>query len=128
MNMEVTTLCLGEPITAKAEWMGKDLCVMVTGGEEPHFGSVSLGISRKSLTGSGETSATVSTMNMTGHKDDVVGNHFAKEIATEFECRVVVACGIHFDGAGPIEIQAIEKAANELLESLKKALQKKDFA
>ncbi len=118
MGIQAEKSCLGGSITAKAERMGEDLCVIVTGGDGPHFGAVSLGIARKSLTGSGEVSATVSTMNMTGHKDDEVGNAFAKRLAATFNCRVVVACGIHFDGAGEAELAAVRHAADELLADL----------
>lgn len=123
MTIETQVICLDKPITAKVERMGGDLCVVVTGGDEPHFGSVSLGISRKSLTGSGETSATVSTMNMTGHKDDAVGNAFAKALAVAFECRAIVACGIHYDEATDTELPVIEAAAEELLARLIDLLQ-----
>lgn len=118
MGVQAEVTCLGKPITARAERMGPDLNVMVTGGDEPHFGSVSLGIARQSLTGSGEISATVSTMNMTGHKDDAVGDRFAERLASAFNCRAIVACGIHYEGAGPGELTQIQNAADELLEKL----------
>lgn len=127
MSIKAEVICLGKPMIAKAERMGSDLNVMVMGGDEPHFGSVSLGIARKSLTGSGEVSATVSTMNMTGHKDDIVGNRFAERLASTFNCRAIVACGIHYDCAGPGELAEIQKAAEELLEKLVDLLDVKEL-
>lgn len=118
MTYSAEVTCLGKAIVAQAERMGNDLCVMVTGGEEPHFGSVSLGISRKSLTGSGETSATVSTMNMTGHKDDAVGNRFAERLAVAFECRAIVSCGIHYEGAEAKDLSVIRDSTEDLLNKL----------
>ncbi|MDR1659680.1 MAG: hypothetical protein LBR94_04980 [Desulfovibrio sp.] len=88
--------CLGSKLSARAAFVGGDLWVLVSGGENPHIGSVSVGIPRKSLTGDGGDSATVSTFNVTGHKDDVVGNLFAARLASEFRCTVSVSCGIHY--------------------------------
>ena len=115
--------CLGSKLTARAVFAGDDLWVLVSGGEKPHIGSVSVGIPRKSLTGDGGNSSTVSTFNVTGHKDDVVGNLFAACLASEFCCTVSVSCGIHYhalshEALGRI-MDEVEFLLAELVDSLR---------
>lgn len=108
-------VCLGGAIVAEARWVGKDLWVLVAGGDLPHVGSVSVGVPRDSLTGDGTRSATVSTFNVTGHMDDGVGDRFAKRLAAVFGCQTSVTCGIHFDAAKPDDIKTILACAERLL-------------
>jgi len=115
--------CLGSKLTAKAAFAGNDLWVLVAGGEKPHIGSVSVGAPRKSLMGDNGNSATVSTFNVTGHKDDVVGNLFAERLASEFCCTVSVSCGIHYHALSRDALRHImdevEFLLAELVDSLK---------
>ena len=108
----------GHVLSARAHFAGEDLCVLVTGGSKPHVGSVSLGIARKSLKNDGSNSATVSTLNVTGHKDDVLGNMFAERLAAILNKTVCVVCGVHFANATPEELEQILHDARVLLEKL----------
>ncbi|MCC8189846.1 MAG: proteasome assembly chaperone 4 family protein [Planctomycetes bacterium] len=106
--------CLDSRLTVQARWAGPDLWILVTGGHRPHVGSVSFGIPRPSLSGDGTASATVSTLNATGHKDDEVGNRFARFLAARLGCRVSVSCGVHFDAASPADLEEILRCADRL--------------
>ncbi len=101
---------------------GDDICVTVTGGQA-HIGSVSIGIPRPSLTGSG-ASATVSTFNLTGHKDNAVGDRIAHDLAAATGKTVVVTCGIHIDSASAQDIARLLTMADELLDKLLRSLEK----
>ncbi len=79
------------------EKMGSDLCITICGGDSPHIGSIAIADPRESLTGNGSPSATVSTFNFTGHKDDEVANEIAHAVSARLSCRVVVACGLHYN-------------------------------
>lgn len=114
----VSNECYGRNLTAWAEWLGKDLCVTMSGGDQRHIGSVSLGIPRESLTGSGKRSATVSTLNVLGHMDDAIGDLYAKRLASSFGCKVVVTCGVHFDSVDPVMIKGIQTAVIQMLTEL----------
>lgn len=114
----VSTECYGRNLIAWAEWLGQDLCVTMSGGDERHIGSVSLGIPRKSLDGDGKNSATVSTLNVVGHMDDAIGNLYAKRLATAFGCKVVVTCGVHFDSVDAVMLKGIQTSAVQLLTEL----------
>ena len=110
--------CLGSKLTAKAAFAGNDLWVLVSGGETPHIGSVSIGIPRQSLTGDNGNSATVSTFNVTGHKDDAVGNLFAARLASEFCCAASVSCGIHYHALSGDALRQVMDEAELLLAEL----------
>lgn len=109
-------------LTVKAEFVGNDLWVLVSGGEAPHIGAISVGIPRKSLTGDGSDSATVSTFNVTGHKDDAVGDMFAARLSAAFYCRTSVTAGIHFDQVDSIKLAEVMADAKTLLDDLEQAL------
>ena len=81
------------------EVMGNDLCITISGGDRPHIGSIAIADPRKSLTGDGSTSATVSTYNFTGHKDYEVADVIALAVASKKNCRTVVVC-VEKDGNG----------------------------
>ena len=114
--------CGAFKISAQAHFAGKDLCVLILGGDKPHVGCVSLGIPRESLNKPGERSATVSTLNVTGHKDDTVGNLFAQYLATRLGCVVAVTCGIHVEQADAADINDLIRATQELLKKLESYL------
>jgi hypothetical protein len=108
---------LGRVVRATVESVGKDLCITVTGGTG-HIGSVSIALPRPSLNKTGENSATVSTFNVTGHLDNIIGDAFAKRMASKLNCRVAVICGIHFDDFGETAPAEIGETANLLLKDI----------
>lgn len=85
--------------------LGACVVVCVSGGDEPHIGSVVLAEARASLTGEG-TSATSSVLNRLGHKDEFVARTVAETLAAELNTTVCCICGIHKDNATPEDIQA----------------------
>jgi hypothetical protein len=123
MRGSVSVECLGQSLRATVGSLGNDVCVTVTGGEG-HIGSVSVAIPRPSLSESGKHSATVSTFNVTGHLDDVIGDAFAKRIASKLRCRVAVICGVHFDDFTPGMADEVQEAANRLLDEVENLLMK----
>ena len=76
-----------------------------------------MAIPRPSLTGQG-MSATTSTLNRTGHKDDAVATRVAEEVAARLHCVVVCVCGIHIDNAETADLAAIESACNTIVERI----------
>ena len=91
----------GLRVSLSVRAMGEDLCVTVCGGDRPHIGSVVIAQPRASMERENEWSATVSTYNFTGHKDDAVAAGMAHSIASALRRRVVVLCGIHYDTVTP---------------------------
>ncbi len=80
---------------------GNDYAVTICGGA-PHIGAVSLAVYEPE-----RDSATVSTITVLSHRDDVVASLAAKELARGLCCTVTVSVGIHMDNAGQEEIQRL---------------------
>lgn len=123
---ELTVFAGAFPLTAQVCAAGEDLSVTVFGGTRPHVGCVCLAVPRPSLTGDGSISATVSTLNLTGHKDDEIASRFAAALAKSGNRVCVVTCGIHADGLTGAELETIRSGAQTLLEQLLKATRKGD--
>lgn len=104
-------------LTAQTLPVGKDLCVLVTGGVA-HIGSVSAATPRPSLRDPAVMSATASTFCYPGHKDDRVGNLFAERLSAALGKKVVTLCGIHYDSLTPAQIEIVMVLASELLEDI----------
>ncbi len=114
--------CCGGRLEVTVLPAGNDLCVLLTGGHSPHVGCVALGIPRPSLKPDGEPGATVSTLNVTGHKDDAVANRFAARLAARSGRVVSVTCGIHFHEADSRDIEDVLQTAEELLRAVEDSL------
>jgi hypothetical protein len=113
--MEFSIEVAGQPITCTIVPMGDDVALAVYGGERPHIGCTVLAVPRESLTGTGR-SATMSTLNRMGHKDDVVATAVAQQVAARLDCAVSCSCGIHIDRASPQLIEAIAGAPDCIAE------------
>ena len=109
----------GLRVRLRVERMGDDLCIMISGGDAPHIGSVAIAEPRESLRRDGSRSATVSTFNFVGHKDDEIANAAAHAVAAQANCRTVVLCGLHYAKLDDKKIAAIhaltERMINDIL-------------
>jgi DNA-directed RNA polymerase specialized sigma subunit len=103
-------------ITLESREMGDDLLVVLSGGEEAHVGSCILAIPRPALDNEKKISCTSSVMNLIGHKDEEVGREAAEAISKKLNKRVVLVCGIHYDGLSRQEIKEIRKISQRLVE------------
>lgn len=106
---------LGHPITATARWAGADVVVTVLGGCAPHVGSVSMA---RWIDGEVEVTSLVGE----GHKDQLVGEAFARALARKTGATVSVTCGIHYESPGRDGLAAIVACAEGLCKDLVNAL------
>jgi len=124
--MEFTVDAAGYALFVDVMPMGDDCLIALRGGDKAHVGSTAMAIPRASLSGAGR-SATVSTLNRTGHKDDFLANPIAHVVATRMDCVAVCAAGVHVDDATPEQIAAIQAAvpaiADRVCELLEEARQ-----
>lgn len=118
--MKVEACVHGVTLTAEVIAMGEDLCVAVTGGDKPHLGSVALAVPHPGITDPTLPSATVSTLNVPGHRDDRIANQMAKALSASLGRHVAVLCGIHFDHFSPGMAADAEGAARELCKEIQK--------
>lgn len=98
---------LRERLQAVVNRAGDDMSVLITGGEQPHVGAVSLACPEPPRPGFTKPTASVSTISAHGHRDDDVSRYAAKALASALNCRVAVAAGIHIDNAGQDELAAL---------------------
>ncbi|MGN0715023.1 MAG: hypothetical protein ACI4LN_04310 [Anaerovoracaceae bacterium] len=105
-------------LICKANRIGNEICVQVSGGDTPHIGCVVLAIPRTSLTGSGEKSATSSVLNVTGHKDEEICRYIAEEIAKKRNVITVCAGGFHIDGIKKEQIQEVLDSTRNMTKEL----------
>ncbi len=117
-TIEIRKEYKGTHVLLQAIAMGKDWNVVITGGEIPHLGAVALGIPRPSLQNPLVTSATVSVMTLTGHKEDEIARPAANFLAGRLNAPVVVSCGIHNDNIKPQDIRQISEMVQEALNEL----------
>ena len=100
--MEKITLQKGRvKITMQYIESGEDLCVIITGGDTPHIGCVTLSTPRKSIADQNMMSSTTSILNRLGHKDDEVAKYVSEKISAQLNRVVSVICGIHIDDITP---------------------------
>lgn len=106
----------------KAITVGNDLCIIVSGGDKPHIGCVTLSVSRPSLADSKFNSATTSILNLTGHKDDEAAKYVSHTLSSRLNKVVVVTCGIHIDNITTEEINVVMRLIKEMTETLAEKL------
>ena len=109
--IELRTSIFDSPITVTAAPAGQDWNVTVLGGCAPHVGSVSLAEYQNGA-------VTLRTLTRETHKDQIVGDRFARVLAEQAKRTVCVSCGIHYDNASPEQLQQIVAAAETLLTQL----------
>ena len=91
-------------INAKTFLVGDDICVIISGGDSPHIGCVTLSVPRPSLSDKSKTSATTSILNLIGHKDDEAAKYVSQTLSSKLNKNVVVTCGIHVNNITTEEI------------------------
>ena len=100
---------------------GRDCSIVLLGGTRPHVGAVSLAVYE-----SARRSATVSTVTVFSHRDDVCAAACAKRASAALHCTVSVSVGIHVDDAEPHELQLLldnaDRCCGDLIAQLAAAL------
>lgn len=111
-------------INIKAIEIGEDLCVIISGGDSPHIGCVTLSVPRPSLADAEVISATTSILNLVGHKDDEAARYVSQTLSSRLNKNVVVTCGIHVDNITGEEINVtigiLKELTNLLIQKLVK--------
>lgn len=109
-------------IEAGGTKIGEDILLYVKGGEKPHIGCTVIAVPRPSLSGNGQTSATSSVLNLTGHKDESLCRTLAEMVCCASGKNVACSGGFHMDQITLQQIQEVEAAVRKLGEFLIKEL------
>ncbi len=105
-------------IELKAYGCGADFSVTICGGTRYHIGATALGCAKTAADSLPGTKATVSVICGFGHRDDEVARWAARYLATELNCNVSVAAGVHIDDASPEEINMLMANCREACKKL----------
>ena len=92
---------------------GSDLAAIFTGGGSPHIGASSLAVYEPT-----RASATVSTITVFGHRDDMLAAQAAKQLSIAVKATVSVCVGIHLVAADANDIELLCKNFNQCLKEL----------
>lgn len=96
-------------ITACLDSLGKDVILLIGGGQKPHAGCV---VICEPDEASGRVTTSVHTF--TGHREEIVARPIAEEICRKTGARVVCVCGIHVEKASGKEIGLLVRNTKEL--------------
>jgi len=103
---------------------GKELTVIISGGEKPHIGAIAISIPRPSIEGSNKVSASTSVFTLVGHKEDELSKQIAENITKITEKVTVTILGLHIDKATAQDIEYLiqntQKAVDKLIIKLTK--------
>lgn len=105
-------------IHCSATKMGNDWNISIFGGDISHIGAVAIGIPRPSLEDKNKVSSSVSLITVTGHKEDVIVQKYAKELSTKINSTVVVCCGIHINNITFDEIIDLGNVVDKIIDEL----------
>ncbi|WP_005035210.1 hypothetical protein [Holophaga foetida] len=100
-------------VELRARQIGKDLLVLITGGE-PHIGAVGVGCPLG-------VRASASVISLPEHRDDRMAHKAAERISSTLNCTCTVVAGVHFDDITPEEIRETMRLFEEVLEAFLKA-------
>ena len=101
-------------ISAHVQYIGNDLHVVITGGEQPHVGAVAVG----TLNDDEEDGVNVGLITVPGHKEDVVVEKAARRLARQLGITVLVAAGMHWDEINKKGIAQVLEHADLLTEKI----------
>lgn len=108
----------GISIQAEALFCGEDIFVVISGGDRPHIGAVSLAASLPSLKDPDRLTVSPSLLTVPGHKESHLALSAAEKLARNLNTTVVVSVGIHVDQTNKEEIRKIELGVNKLVDDL----------
>jgi hypothetical protein len=89
--------------------LGEDLCIIVTGGDKPHLGAVTVGSKQVEAW----------TFCFPHHKEDEVTKLLYAVITETFDKNVMICCGIHIDNISASEIDTVVSLCREMIIELK---------
>ena len=101
-------------IKLEAIFVGDDLCAVVTGGDKPHVGAISVYSKEEGI----------KTISLKNHKDYIIGEIFINSIKDSFNGNISASCGIHIDNISKEQIEDVYECCNKIFQESKAELYK----
>lgn len=100
-------------IDLKANYVGEDLIIIISGGDRPHVGAISYG-------GEGFSNKDFekNTVVYGNHKEYIISQKFSQSIGDIFKGNYMISVGIHLDDITKEEIKIVMKLSEELIEEI----------
>lgn len=105
-------------LQAEGIFSGRDLLVLVNGGDKPHIGAVALASMVESPNIPQKQTTTPSVISAPGHKEYRLALAGAEKLSRALERTVAVAVGIHIDDITAGLIGKVEEEFNFLISDL----------
>lgn len=86
-RMEEKFILLGKPVLISLTRMDCGIEVLITGGDLPHIGAVSIA----------DPGGHIHTVMFEGHKDQLISEEWAEALHRAYRVPAVVSVGIHYD-------------------------------
>ena len=109
-------------IQADVLFCGRDICIVISGGDKPHIGAVALAFLAESPSPQQRLSATPSVIAVPGHKEYHLALAAAEQLSKTLKRTVVVTMGIHIDGITPELINKVEVEVQLLVADLAESI------
>lgn len=97
---------------------GKELTIVISGGEKPHIGAVAIAIPCPSLKKSNKASVSSSVFTLIGHKEDELSKQIAENITKVTKEVTVAIVGLHIDNATSQDIECLIQNTQKAVEKL----------
>lgn len=123
MMITETKNVLGKEIKMLGTFIGSDVTVVFSGGDDPHIGGVVLAMPYKSH---GKPSAAFSSISVPCHKDEIACRQLARLFSLRFNRITVVSGGVHYDDLTAEGIQMVEDALSVMAERLMDRMTKEE--
>lgn len=98
--------------------VGRDINVVISGGDVPHIGGVAMSVCSPDLHQPERMTSTEQMLSVQGHKEAELAKDVARQLARRYSCTVAVACGIHVDGAAPEDIAGLTGTVQNLVDRM----------
>ena len=99
-------------LTIEIKLIGKDILILLSGGDKPHIGCAVLAIPSLSLRDKTKISCTSSILNVTGHKDEKICRYVAETFCQKYNSVTVCTGGFHVDNLTAEQIQEVINVCN----------------
>lgn len=101
----------GLSVEIKCIYSGKDINIILTGGDSPHIGAIALGVYT-------DMESIVNSITAPEHKETELAIKVAEKISNIKKVNVSVSCGIHKDNIALDEIKLFLQLADNLVDEL----------